>query len=99
MNDIPKRYIEAVSLAIPRSADAWTSNSELALESQGASPARSIGQRIYNFTTALSQLIRTWTQRVEERRHLATLDDHMLRDIGLAHHDILKETSKSFWQP
>ncbi len=39
----------------------------------------------------------TWQARVRERDHLASLDDRMLRDIGLSPTDVEKEWRKPFW--
>jgi uncharacterized protein YjiS (DUF1127 family) len=39
-----------------------------------------------------------WLERVHQRRHLAQLSDHMLKDIGLTRADVEAETSKPFWQ-
>lgn len=36
--------------------------------------------------------------RAEQRRQLAALDERMLRDIGLSHDDVRRETGKPFWQ-
>ncbi len=40
-----------------------------------------------------------WLDRSRQRRHLAAMNDHMLRDIGLSRADISAETQKWFWQP
>lgn len=39
-----------------------------------------------------------WQERARERRRLASLDDFMLRDIGLSRSQIEQEISKPFWQ-
>ncbi len=39
----------------------------------------------------------TWQNRVRERKHLASLDDRMLRDVGLSRVDVEREASKPFW--
>jgi uncharacterized protein YjiS (DUF1127 family) len=39
-----------------------------------------------------------WNDRGRDRRHLASLDDRMLRDIGLSRADVEREYRKSFWQ-
>ncbi len=46
----------------------------------------------------LVERIRTWRERARQRRHLAGLDDHMLRDIGLTRGDVMAESSKPFWR-
>ena len=38
-----------------------------------------------------------WLQRWRERRMLAELSDHMLKDIGVSRADIDGETRKKFW--
>jgi uncharacterized protein YjiS (DUF1127 family) len=40
-----------------------------------------------------------WLERARQRRHLRTLSDHMLRDIGLSRADVEGEAGKPFWQP
>jgi uncharacterized protein YjiS (DUF1127 family) len=39
-----------------------------------------------------------WLERSRQRRHLARLDYHMLRDIGLSHGAARGECDKRFWQ-
>jgi uncharacterized protein YjiS (DUF1127 family) len=39
-----------------------------------------------------------WAERVAERRHLAELDDHLLRDIGLNRADVEEVATKPFWR-
>jgi uncharacterized protein YjiS (DUF1127 family) len=39
-----------------------------------------------------------WLERVHQRRHLAQLSDHMLKDIGLTRADVETELSKPFWR-
>jgi len=56
------------------------------------SPARGVGLR------AMVDRIRTWRERARQRRHLAGLNDHMLRDIGLTRGDVMAECSKPFWR-
>jgi uncharacterized protein YjiS (DUF1127 family) len=38
-------------------------------------------------------------ERVGQRRQLAELNDHMLRDIGLSRADVMAEATKPFWRP
>ncbi|MGH6961874.1 MAG: DUF1127 domain-containing protein [Dongiaceae bacterium] len=37
-------------------------------------------------------------ERSRQRRALAAMDDHLLKDIGLARADILQESAKPFWR-
>ena len=39
----------------------------------------------------------TWRRRVHTRRHLATLDAHLLADVGLTRAQALEEAQKPFW--
>lgn len=56
------------------------------------------------FSTALSRIfevlnvVETWRERARSRRALQTLNDHLLKDIGLSRLDVDIETTKSFWQ-
>jgi uncharacterized protein YjiS (DUF1127 family) len=39
-----------------------------------------------------------WIERRRQRHELATLPDHMLKDIGINRMDALREAYKPFWQ-
>jgi uncharacterized protein YjiS (DUF1127 family) len=39
-----------------------------------------------------------WLQRRRERRQLAGLSDHVLKDIGVTRADVDGETRKAFWR-
>jgi len=40
-----------------------------------------------------------WNSRARERRHLAQLDDDMLKDIGVSRAEAEIESRKPFWKP
>jgi uncharacterized protein YjiS (DUF1127 family) len=40
-----------------------------------------------------------WLERSRQRRQLAQLSNHMLRDIGLTRADAWLEAEKPFWRP
>lgn len=40
-----------------------------------------------------------WWHRHRTRRHLAEMDAHMLKDIGVSRVDARREARKWFWQP
>ena len=40
-----------------------------------------------------------WQERARERNRLASMDDFMLRDIGLSRSQVTQEADKHFWQP
>ena len=44
------------------------------------------------------KLARQWYERVLQRRHLASMDARMLRDIGLSPGDVKREAAKAFWR-
>ena len=46
----------------------------------------------------LLDLLIRWQERAFERKRLAAMDDHVLRDIGLSRADIDQEVRKPFWQ-
>jgi uncharacterized protein YjiS (DUF1127 family) len=60
--------------------------------------ASSRGGTQAGFVTRLSDTLLTWLDRVRQRRHLAELDDRMLRDIGLSRGEVENEVSRRFWQ-
>jgi uncharacterized protein YjiS (DUF1127 family) len=39
-----------------------------------------------------------WYRRWQQRQHLARLDAHLLRDIGVTHPEALREADKPFWR-
>lgn len=43
-------------------------------------------------------MLMVWQERARDRRRLASLTDYELRDIGLSHSQIDRETRKPFWQ-
>ncbi|MDJ0949266.1 MAG: DUF1127 domain-containing protein [Alphaproteobacteria bacterium] len=46
----------------------------------------------------LTNLLLLWQERETRRRHLAGLDDRLLRDMGLTRADALREAAKPFWR-
>jgi uncharacterized protein YjiS (DUF1127 family) len=50
---------------------------------------------VQNLRDALTQA----AARRRDRRLLAHLDDHLLRDIGLSPEDARSEAAKPFWRP
>ncbi|HMO08929.1 MAG TPA: DUF1127 domain-containing protein [Paracoccaceae bacterium] len=46
----------------------------------------------------LAQTVAAWEERRLTRRRLATLDAHMLRDIGLTRNLAARECDKPFWR-
>jgi uncharacterized protein YjiS (DUF1127 family) len=44
------------------------------------------------------QTLQMWYERSRQRRRLARLDEHLLRDIGVDRLVAMKEASKPFWR-
>ena len=49
-------------------------------------------------SVSLWRIVDTWLHRYSSRRHLAELDDYMLKDVGLTRVDADREAFKPFWQ-
>ncbi len=44
------------------------------------------------------RLLARWYDRYLQRRDLAEIDDHLLRDLGLTPQEVRRECAKSFWR-
>jgi uncharacterized protein YjiS (DUF1127 family) len=49
--------------------------------------------------TAVWHTLLCWQSRAGERAHLAAMEPHMRRDIGLSDAIVAEEVRKPFWQP
>jgi uncharacterized protein YjiS (DUF1127 family) len=58
---------------------------------------RRVGNLAMRLLRAVDLLL-TWRERARQRRQLRSLNDRMLRDIGIARADVLAESSKPFWR-
>jgi len=47
---------------------------------------------------SLADTLLTWQARHKDRMHLMSLDDRLLRDIGISYADVDREASKPFWR-
>lgn len=45
------------------------------------------------------ETILLWMERAEQRRQLARLDNHLLKDIGVTRPEAAREAAKPFWRP
>ena len=46
----------------------------------------------------ISATLHEWLRRRRDRAELATLDERMLRDIGVSRTEVLHELNKPFWR-
>ncbi len=51
-----------------------------------------------NVVARIAGVLRLWLARIRERRELATLSAHELRDIGITPAEVFWETAKPFWR-
>ncbi|MFQ6018798.1 MAG: DUF1127 domain-containing protein [Kiloniellaceae bacterium] len=47
---------------------------------------------------AVFETLLVWQERAAERAHLAALNDHMLKDMGLSRADAVRQSSVPFWR-
>ena len=50
------------------------------------------------FFAQLGETIRTWRERQQQRRELASWNERDLHDVGLSWSDIAHEAEKPFWR-
>jgi uncharacterized protein YjiS (DUF1127 family) len=58
---------------------------------------RRVGGLALSLRRAADMLL-IWHERARQRRQLRSLNDHMLRDLGLTRADVMAESSKPFWR-
>ena len=63
-----------------------------------AIPPLTVRDTVGSALRRLTTLIDAWYRRVEQRRQLGQLNEHLLNDIGLEPFDVTKEQNKPFWQ-
>lgn len=56
-------------------------------------------RRLLSPVTGLFNLLFVWQERATERAHLASLDDRLLKDMGISRADVAQEIHKPFWRP
>lgn len=61
--------------------------------------SRGVGHEIVAILDRLFEAPFLWAERSADRRHLADLDDHLLKDIGLNRADVEAINRKPFWRP
>ncbi len=54
--------------------------------------------RLARLPLAILETLLVWQERDRQRRHLAALDDRLLRDIGISRADAAREAAIPFWR-
>jgi uncharacterized protein YjiS (DUF1127 family) len=67
------------------------------LSPPGRSPGADRIARTVDRLGSLSRWLGTCLRRSRQRRHLAELDDHLLRDVGLSRADVARECGRWPW--
>ncbi len=77
---------------------------DIAVKTSDVLPASASGTSVstrrwvYGLIHQALDTLMAWHERARQRRHLAQLDDRMLKDIGLSRVDVARETAKAFWE-
>ena len=74
------------------------SNAVITSAARSSRPTAGFAARLRRWATALAEALDAWDARARQRRHLRTLDDHMLKDIGLTRGEVIFESRKLPWQ-
>ena len=54
--------------------------------------------KLIHLPVTLFETLLVWQERADERAHLASLDDRLLRDMGLSRADAEREAAIPFWR-
>ena len=68
---------------------------------QGAAPrgaAPNAGSGIIGLLARVLERLLLWQERAAQRQALASLDDHLLKDMGITRAEALYEADKPFWR-
>ncbi len=60
--------------------------------------ARDVIARLARLPLAILGILLVWQERGQQRRHLAALDDRLLRDMGISRADAAREAAIPFWR-
>jgi uncharacterized protein YjiS (DUF1127 family) len=74
---------------------------ESSLQPQASQPTRSWTRFVHAVDGGLETMVDTlltWQRRHKDRMHLMSLDDRLLRDIGISYVEVDREASKPFWR-
>jgi len=65
---------------------------------KGDSVIRGVLRSIDSGLLAAVDVTLGWHRRISDRHALRTMDDRLLKDIGLSHADVEHEAAKPFWR-
>ena len=54
---------------------------------------------VRSVASKVTDTVREWNRRSRQRKHLGTLDDRFLRDMGISGEQARAEFSKPVWRP
>ncbi len=54
--------------------------------------------RLARLPLAILETLLVWQERDQQRRHLASLDDRLLSDMGISRADAAREAAVPFWR-
>jgi uncharacterized protein YjiS (DUF1127 family) len=70
-----------------------------ASDKSGSIYVRPIGRKVLpGLFARICDVVLGWSERSRQRRHLAELDDRLLRDIGISRVEVEAEASRPFWR-
>lgn len=67
--------------------------------SESAPPGLGLRAGLCTFLSRCASVVLGWQERAFQRAALASLDDRMLKDIGLSRVDAVEEARRPFWKP
>ncbi len=70
----------------------------LQMQARHAAAAIRFAAALARGTLGAVETLQLWMERYRERRALATLSDHLLKDLGLSRCDAGRESGKRFWE-
>jgi uncharacterized protein YjiS (DUF1127 family) len=62
------------------------------------SAALKLAGALANGSLRAGETLLLWLERIRQRRALGSLNDHMLKDLGISRSDAGRETGKRFWE-
>ena len=74
-------------------------NCTLTISPRSPVASRSLRARVRWLSVRIADLMLLWMERADQRRQLARLDSHLLKDIGVTRPEAAREASKPFWRP